>query len=449
MKKAIAMALALGLVGSFVFAGCSGSGGQEASEEEAEQTTAQTAEEEKPEDTPDDGAITLINGKAEIDAQMQQLASLYEEETGDKIEILSVGIDEKASDRVRDMDEKGETPDIFVCEASDFAEWEGRLEDLSGEEWNSLTQHAYSDADGNVLGFPYMVEACGLTYNKDILEQAGIDPEGLTSPEAYRSAFETLDGMKEALGLEGVVAYATNTDELDWSTGNHLFGQYLDAGLAPSDTTYIDLLNEDGSLDEARIKSFGEFVALLNQYSNADMLTEMDYGQQVEAFAAGHYAFITQGSWIGPLLTGTYADAYEKAGEFAAGIAPFAFEEGISTVLDGPTSYWAVYKDGNVEKAKQFLLWCSMDAAQQIFVDEAGLVSPFDNCPFEATDPLAASVKDWLLGGQYSAYHTYLKKEGLSDELGAVFYDFAKGDIADADGFAEALIKACTEYYHK
>ena len=41
-----------------------------------------------------------------------------------------------------------------------------------------------------------------------------------------------------------------------WSTGNHLFGNYLDSGLDRDDTTYIDMLNDGGKVDR---RSFNRF----------------------------------------------------------------------------------------------------------------------------------------------------------------------------------------------
>ena len=444
MKKALRMALTLGIAGSLLLSGCTGSTSGKKSEKHLGDADTEASSEEST-----DEAITLINGKAEIDSQLQELSRIYEEETGERIEIISEGINEKATDYVKEQEDKNENPDIFVCEAADFEERKDRFADLTNEEWLSFTRMAYTDPTGKVIGFPYEVEACGITYNRDILEKANVDPSSLTGPAAYQEAFERIEGMKGELGLDGVVAYGTNPESLGWSTGSHLFGQYLDAGLDPADTAYIDLLNDGGKTDTDRLRSFGEFVGLLNQYSNPDLLVNGSYGDQVQGFAAGKYAFITQGSWIGTLLSNDYSDLYGQAGEFRVGIAPFAFEEGIGTVLDGPTSYWAVNKDGNVEKAKLFLLWCSMDTAQQILVDEAGLISPFDNSPFEATDPMAGAVTGWLQKGKYSSFHTFLKKKGLSDALSPVFNDFAKGEIADSARFSEALAAACDAYYHK
>ena len=149
--------------------------------------------------------IRLVNGKIEIDAQLKKLAEMYKEETGVTVEIESMGGGIDIQGTLKGYYQAGNMPDIFVNGgATDFANWEGMLEDMSGEAWASDTDAAYVDANGTI-GFPYTVEAVGLAYNADILEKAGIDPATLTGPDAIKTAFETLDSKKADLGIDAVV----------------------------------------------------------------------------------------------------------------------------------------------------------------------------------------------------------------------------------------------------
>ena len=78
-------------------------------------------------------------------------------------------------------------PDIFVNGAiPDFENWEGKLVDMSDEAWVADTDAAYVDEEYGTIGFPYTVEAVGLTYNADIVKKAGVDPASITSPEAIK-----------------------------------------------------------------------------------------------------------------------------------------------------------------------------------------------------------------------------------------------------------------------
>ncbi|WP_026504137.1 ABC transporter substrate-binding protein [Butyrivibrio sp. NC3005] len=386
-------------------------------------------------------AIRLVNGKPEIDKQLQSLAAKYKEETGHEVQIESIGGDTSASDALKTYFQSDNMPDIFVSETNQFANWEGNLADLSGEKWTENTQYEYVDSKMGTIGFPYQVEATGLAYNADVLEKAGVDPKTLTSPAKIQEAFEKIDSKKSELGLTAVVGYCAEPANLGWSTGTHIFGQYLDAGLKADDTKYIDLLNDGGKIDDARMQKFADFIGLLNKYSDKALLVDGTYDNQVGNFAKGEYAFVTQGSWIGASLT-----TNENYKGFKVGFAPYAFDDGIDTIIAGPSSYWAVYSKGNVDAAKAFLQWCSEDSAQNILVNDAGLISPFDNCKYTPSDPFAANVIEYMQAGKTSGWHTFLKKTGLENETCQVFADYAKGSI-DSKGFVDKISKVISGYY--
>ena len=385
----------------------------------------------------DGDSIRLVNGKIEVDAQLKKLAEMYEKETGTKVEIESMGGGIDIQGTLKGYYQSDNMPDIFVNGgATDFANWTDLLVDMSDQEWASDTDAAYVDEKQGTIGFPYTTEAIGLAYNKDILDKAGIDPSTLTGPDAIKEAFETIDSKKDELGLTAVVGYAAEPVNLYWSTGNHLFGNYLDSGLDRDDTTYIDMLNDGGKVDEDRLTDFANFVGLLNQYSDPALLVSGTYDQQILNFSSGKYAFVTQGSWIGATMTGDDADAYKEAGNFEVGMIPYAFEDGIDTILTNSPSWWSVYKDGNVEAVLQ---WLTTDEAQEVLVKEAGFVSPFKSCTIVGDDPFAQTITDYVSAGKTSAWHWLEQKEGLAQNYtGQVFADYASGSLDEA-GFVKTL----------
>ena len=382
-------------------------------------------------------AVRLLNGKPEINDQMQALAAKYLEETGNVLTVETIGGDTNASDELKKMYQADNMPDIFVIEANQAANWDGMLADLSGEEWTNKTGFELVDSTMGTIGFPYTVEATALGYNADILAKAGIDPSTLTSPDAWKAACETLDSKKDELGITAVFGWCAEPTNLGWSSGTHVFGQYLDAGLKADDTTYIDLLNDGGKIDEARMKKFAEFIGMMNQYSDPALLVDGTYDNQVAGFKEGKYVFITQGNWCV-----TSPDDVN----FECGFAPYAFEDGINTIIAGPPSYWVAYSNGNVEGAKAFFNWCAGDSAQNILVNDAGLVSPFDDCQYEAVNPFYKSMNSYITAGNYSGWHTMLKKDGLQNETCNVFADYAKGKL-DADGFVSTMAQVISAYY--
>lgn len=445
-RKVIATLLAAAMVMSLVACGGGNSDSGSGSDAGDSGSTSDSGSDSNSGSSSGD-TLRLVNGKIEIDAQLKKLAEMYKEETGVTVEIESMGGGIDIQGTLKGYYQADNMPDIFVNGgATDFGNWEGMLEDMSGEAWASDTDAAYVDEEYGTIGFPYTVEAIGLAYNADILDKAGIDPSTLTSPDKIEEAFKTLDSKKADLGIDAVVGYCAEATNLYWSTGNHLFANYIDGGLDRDDTTYIDMLNDGGKVDEERLSDFADFVGLLNQYSDPALLVSGTYDQQILNFASGKYAFVTQGSWIGATMTSDDADAYESAGNFEVGMVPYAFEDGMDTILTNSPSWWSVFSDGNAEAAKAFLQWCSEDKAQQVLVEEAGFISPYNSCEYVASDPFAQTIVDYQSAGKTSGWHWLGMKEGLAQNYtGQVFNDYASGNL-DKDGFVKTMqqvIQAC------
>ena len=436
MKKLIALLLALVMVLSLV--ACGGS-----TEEKTEAPAAEAAPEAAAPAAPADPSATsirLINGKIEIDAQLKKLAEMYKAETGVEVIIESLGGGIDVNGTIKGYLQAGNMPDIFVVASdAEVQQWgEAGLVDMSGEAWVADTDAAYVHPEFGTVGFPYTVEAIGLIYNASILEKAGVDPATMVTPEGYKAAFEAIDAKKDELGLTAVIGYSAEPVNLWWSTANHMFGNYLDAGMPVGDTTYIDMLNDGGKLDEARLTDFANMLDLFHQYSDPALLVSGTYDQQILNFASGKYAFVTQGNWIGASLS-TSAE-YAAAGSFECGMVPYAFNDSADTILVNSPSWWAVYDGPNQEAAKAFLQWCSEAQAQEVLVLEAGFISPFKSCTIAANDPLAATVMDHMARGKTSSWGWLKLPEGLSmNYTGQLFADFAGGTL-DAEGFVKAMI---------
>lgn len=454
-KKALTLMLAATTTLTFVLAGCGVSTTGTADTAQAPESTetapaADTAATtEAKADSAEGTTVRLVNNKAEIQEGLTKLADTYKEQTGVTIEIETIGGGQDTQAILKNYYQADDMPDIFVFEGDTHYEtWKDLLVDLSDEEWTKNTEAEYVAADGHVYGFPTTTEAIGLSYNKSILDKAGIDPKQITGPESMRAAFEKIDSMKDELGLTAVIGYYTESANLWWTAGQHLFGTYLDSGLKRDDTTYLDLINDGGKLDPERAKAFAEMVALFNEYTDPKGISG-SYDDQVLGFASGQYAFVSQGSWIGASMTTTYADQYAAAGNFEVGMIPYAFIEGQDTIQTNSPNWWGLYNGGNVDAAKAFIQWCSQnDGGQEILAKDCGCVSPFTTSEFAPDDPFAATIGEYTAAGKTSAWHWQGWKAGLAQNVTSViFQDFAKGSIKDTDQFVDTLQKALEAYY--
>ena len=145
--------------------------------------------------------IKIYQLKVEINDALQNLAKKYEEETGVKVEVTSVGGGADYGASLKAEFAKGTEPDIFMIQGRGYYNvWQHKIDDLSDQSWVPNAVKGTLDTvtiDGKVYGMPAATEGYGLMYNKDILDKAGIDPEKLTTFDALKTAFETLDSKTD------------------------------------------------------------------------------------------------------------------------------------------------------------------------------------------------------------------------------------------------------------
>ena len=441
MKKRFLSVAAGVLAVSAMLAGCGGSGATKNESSADNQSSAAESKADTPAASGD--ALRLINGKIEIDEQLKKVAAKYKEKTGQEVVIESLGGGVNIQGQIKSYKAADNMPDIFVIGGDgDYANWTDAVADLSDTEFAKNTDFAYKDKEsGKVVGFPYAVEGYGITYNADILEKAGIDPASLTNYDAFKAAFEKLDGMKDELGIQAVASVAAESGQMYWSTGNHLFGYYYTGGLDRGDTKYFDMAMK-GELDDKRLGEFADMAELLFKYADPQVLISGTYDDQLALWAQGKTAFITQGNWIDPSLP-TYNVT------FKTGLLPLAFtKDNMTKILADCPSWWCVYKDGkNVDGAKAFLDYLATDAeAQEILVKEAGMISPYKSSTIEPGTPLALSLKKYVDAGETSSWSWSNMPEGLAQNaLGLVFESFAKGDITK-EQFVTMMKSTMAEY---
>lgn len=106
-KKTLALVMAACMVAS-VFVGCGGGNGGSSSGD----------------NNSSGKSLRLVNGKIEVDAQLKELAEAYEKETGTKVTIESMGGGVDIQGQLKNYNQAGNMPDIFVCGgSSDFKNW--------------------------------------------------------------------------------------------------------------------------------------------------------------------------------------------------------------------------------------------------------------------------------------------------------------------------------------
>lgn len=444
MKKKMLSAVLAGLVVMGTVAGCGSSSGgttEGSTQAAAGETAADKAVPDKAVSDKTGEPIRFMNTKIEIDAPLKEFAKKYEEQTEQEVVIESLGGGVDVNGQLKNYYAAGNMPDIFAYAADSYQSFKEWLAPLDGESWIADTDYAFTAEDGTVVGMPFAVEGIGLTYNKDILDKAGVDPSTLTTIDAYKAAFEKIDGMKDELGLQAVCSVAAESGQMYWSTGNHMMAVYLSQGLDRSDKSIIEK-EQKGELDKDRLSQFADWVKLLYDYSDQNVLISGTYDDQLALWAQGKAAFITQGNWIDPNL-----GQYDVT--FACGIAPAAFstKETKGILADAP-AVWGIYKDSDkIDACKKFLEALAMsEEGQQALVVDCGMVSPFKSCKLEPTTPLASSMMAYIKEGNTYAWDWLNQPEGIAQNATAAIFElYAKGEL-DKDGFVSMMESTAADY---
>jgi len=379
--------------------------------------------------------IVICQNKVEITTAMQEYAALYTQKTGVDVKVITGGGSSDYNTVLKAEMQSGREPDIFVIEGpTHYDLWADKIATMNGAEWIQHTSAAYMVGE-DVVGFPVAVEGYGMAYNADILAKAGIDPATLTNFNAYKAAFEKLDSMKEELGLDMVVSMvAGSVPGMTWVTGLHNFNIYLTVGNERNDTTYIDKVLA-GEVDEERFHQFCQYVALIFQYSDPDMLINGTQDGQLAAFANGKAAFYHQGNWMDPslvLLNPGFEITY----------APHAFQlEDTDGILVNPPSWYVVNKNGNVEEAIAYLnALATTEDGHDYMVNKAAMVPAFTNVTISPATPLSRSVMEWNAAGKTYDWQQYKLPDGFGMGTLGQIYELLASQAIDVDTF-EIMMK--------
>ena len=392
--------------------------------------------------------VKFFGLKIEIDPALQEYATWYNEQHPDvKVTIESLGGGADYGAVLKTKNQAGELPQIIQIEGeAGYNDWKDHIVTLDDMEFVKKTTLGYTDAEGHVVGMPVGIEGYGLAYNKDLLDKAGIDPATLNTRANIQAAFEKLDSMKEELGIDYVVSAAGSiAGGMWWSMGQHIWSTYFSAGLEYGDRSVIDMAKE-GKVDEARLKEFAEYVALLYKYANPDVLKNGDYNAQITPFADQKCVFVCQGNWIDPNMKDLKA-------EFNMGFAPHAFLNDVEDngIQINPPSWYLVTNTGTEEQikaAKAFLdSFVATKEGQSFFTEKAGMVPAFDGFEVKPSGKLSLDLMEKNSKGGNHAWHFGEQPSGFGQNIVGPIMDLYADDPqnVDVDALAKDLADAVAQ----
>jgi raffinose/stachyose/melibiose transport system substrate-binding protein len=376
MKRMLTVLLVLLVAASFAWAGGEQEQKQEGAKAEKDKTT-----------------VDIFQFKVEFKDQFTALAKEYmESHPNVKLNIETVGGGDDYGAALRARFASGDEPAIFnIGGPQDVADWMNSLASLNELD---ATEKAFDGVlggvtmDGNVYGLPYNQEGYGLIYNKAMFEQAGINPDSITSFSALQSAVEKLDSMKDELGIQQVFAFPVKET---WVTGLHLSNAVL--------SQEFDNVNEAFNADTVEFEhseGFKKLVDLQQNYSVKPTLS-LDYSQQVEQlFATEKVAMIQQGNWAYGSIQGVNEELAQNIG-----LIPLSVAGGVGDSIPvGVPMYWGVNKnksDAVMREAKKFLNWMyTSETGKRYVLEEFKFIPAYKGYDIsKVDDPLARDILDY------------------------------------------------------
>lgn len=346
--------------------------------------------------------LDFFNQKPEITAQLEELAQMYEEQSEGQTEvtITTVGSGE-GSAALQARFSSGEEPAMMMLGGLPEVErYSDSLLDVTDLEVSDTLIDGTLEGgtiDGVPLGIPLNLEGFGWMYNREIFEEAGVDPESIQNYDDFAAAVETLDSQKEALGIDAVFGFSGGE--------NYIANQFSANFTSPEFNESIIESYEATELNWEYGDQMKKYTDLFNEHNVQPILT-VDYSRSVEElFVNDRVAMVHQGIWIVPTLN----DIDPEFAQEKLGLLPVYGENDTEgKIIAGAPFYIGVNKnldEAVVEESKNFLDWMYLsDEGREMIVGDLAFVPAQEGYePSDIADPVSSELYQALLDGETGA----------------------------------------------
>ena len=230
------------------------------------------------------------------------------------------------------------------------------LKKLKGIEYSSLN----FNPDDGVLVVPLEVQFYNGFYNKQLFQQAGLDPTKF--PTTWDEFFAAAEKLKAA-GITPLV-YGTGGQALGGGFYPWYDFSYLMMNLAPAE--WKKLYTGELSWTDPTVKAqVDKWVSLFSKgYTNQDVLTNSD---SINLFETGKAAMTMEGTW-------QIAEFQTKMGDNVGVFLPPFVDQPLKGVVEyGGDGFSLTSYSVHKEQGAAFLAFLASDAAQKIVAD-SGLI---------------------------------------------------------------------------
>ena len=360
--------------------------------------------------------VYLLNFKPESAKVYEEIAKVYEEETGVAVKVVTAAAN-TYEQTLKSEVAKNDAPTIFQVNGPiGFQTWKDYCADLTDTKLYSYLSDkdlAIKDND-RVYAIPYVVEGYGIIYNNAIMQKYFSLPEKKTeldsvddidSFEELKNVVEDMTANKEKLGIDGVFASTSLAGGEDWRWQSHLANVpiYYEFGENTDTDPTLNVVNAS----EIAFKYADNFKNIFDLYVNNSVTAKTLLGSKsvndsMAEFALGKCAMVQNGTWAWSQISEVKGNTV-KAEDI--GILPIYMGiegEEDSGICIGTESYIAINSKVSEDKQKKsidFLNWLySSETGKKYVKEQLGFATPFNTFSEneQPNDPLAREMSRYI-----------------------------------------------------
>ena len=394
------------------------------------------------------GTVYYLNFKPEADAQWQELADIYTEKTGVKVNVVTAAANQYETTLKSEMG-KSEAPTLFQVNGPvGLASWKDYCYDLKDSEIaKQITSDDFLLKDGDAVdGIGYAIESYGIIYNKNLLKKAGYTQDDIKNFDDLKKVAEDITKRSKDLGFSAFTSAGMDGSS-DWRFKTHLanlpiYYEYQQDNIENTDAikgTYLDNYRNIWDL------------YVNNSTTSPKQLSTKTGDDAVAEFVTEKAVFYQNGTWA-------YSDIAD-IGDENLGMLPIYIgvdgeeDQGLCT---GSENYWCVNKNASEEDIQatlDFMKWVvESDEGRDMLANEMGFVTPFTTfSDYLPDNPLVKANAEYTEAGKtpVSWNFTTMPSENWKNNLGGALLNYAQGtgawdsvQTAFVDGWAEEYAAA-------
>ena len=378
------------------------------------------------------GTVYYLNFKPEADAQWQELAKLYTDKTGVKVNVVTAAANQYETTLKSEMG-KSEAPTLFQVNGPvGLASWKDYCYDLKDSDIaKQVTSDDFLLKDGDAVdGIGYAIESYGIIYNKNLLKKAGYTQDDIKSFDDLKKVAEDITKRSKDLGFSAFTSAGMDGSS-DWRFKTHLanlpiYYEYQGDGIENTDAikgTYLDNYRNIWNL------------YINNSTTSSNQLSTKTGDDAVAEFVTEKAVFYQNGTWA-------YSDIADL-GDDNLGMLPIyigADGEENQGLCTGTENYWCVNKKASKEDIQatlDFMNWCVTDdtavkcmcgaaGAMPSGQDGMGFVIPFKK-NLTSDNPLVNIANDYVKQGKKPVTwnFTTMPSEKWKNDLGSALTTYA------------------------